>query len=66
MSIDTAIYTDSNLDGWGWFVKNPETGGMWTKQEQALYINALKFLGAKLGFLCFFSKTIKTLNILGL
>ena len=66
MSIDTTIYTDSNLDSWGQFVKNSETGGMWKKQEQALYINALKFLGAKLGFLCFFkdNKDIKHIRVM--
>ena len=32
LPIDTTIYTDASLDGW-W-------GGMWTKQEPTLHINA--------------------------
>ena len=52
--IDTAIYTDASLDGWWPVCEKSETGGMWTEQEQALHINALELLGAKLGFLSFF------------
>ena len=51
---DTTIYTDASLDDWGAFCAKSETGGMQTKQEQALHINALEFLGTKQGFLIFF------------
>ena len=34
--------------GGGEVCEKSETGGMWTKQEQALHINALELLGAKL------------------
>ena len=39
---------------------------MWTKQEQALHINALKLLGAKLGLFSFFkcNKYIKHIRIM--
>ena len=50
-SIDTTIYTDASLEGSGAVCEKSETGGMWTKQEQALHINALELLGAKLGLL---------------
>ena len=38
-----------------------ETGGIWSKQVQALHINALNLLGAKLGLFSFFkdNKDIK-------
>ena len=54
LPIDTAIYTDASLEGWGAACEKSETGGIWTKQEQALHINALELLGAKLGLLSFF------------
>ena len=47
LPIDTTIYTDASLEGWGQFCEKSETRGMWTKQEQALHINALELLGAK-------------------
>ena len=65
LPIDTKIYTHASLHGWGTVYEKSETGGMWNKQEQALHINALEFLRSKLG-LFRFSKTIKTLNRLGL
>ena len=39
---------------------------MWTKQEQALHINALELLGAKLGLLSFFkdNKDIKHIMVM--
>ena len=39
---------------------------MWTKQVQALHINALELLGAKLGLLSFFkgSKDIKHIRVM--
>ena len=40
--------------GVGPVYKKIGTGGMWTKQEQALHINALEFLGAELGLPSFF------------
>ena len=50
-------------------VKNCEkskTGGMWNKQEQALHINALDLLGAKLGLFSFFkdNKDIKHIRFM--
>ena len=54
LPIDTTIYTDASLDGWGAVCEKSETGGMWTKQEQALHINAPKLLGAKLWLFSFF------------
>ena len=54
LPIDTTIYTDASLDGWGAVCEKSETGGMWTKQQQALHINALELLGAKLGHFSFF------------
>ena len=46
--------------------KKSETGGMWTKQEQALHINALELLGAKLGLFSFFKdkKDIKHIRVM--
>ena len=66
LPIDTAIYTDASLDGWGAVCEKPETGGMWTKQEQALHINALELLGAKLGLFSFFKdkKDIKHIRVM--
>ena len=46
--IDTTIYTDASLDRWGTFWEKSQTGGISTKQEQALHINILELLGAKL------------------
>ena len=61
LPIDAIIHMDASLEGWGTVCKKSETGGMWTKQEQALHINALELLGAKLGLLSFFknNKDIK-------
>ena len=69
LPIDTTIYTDASLDGWGAVCEKSETGGMWTKQEQALHINALELLGAKLGLFSFLSlkkdkKDIKHIRVL--
>ena len=46
--------------------KKSESGGMWTKQEQALHINALELLGAKLGLFSFFKdkKDIKHIRVM--
>ena len=43
-----------------------ETGGMWTKPEQALHINALGLLGGKLGLFSFFkdNKDIKHIRVM--
>ena len=43
-----------------------ETGGMWTKQEQALHVNALELLGARLGLFSFFKdkKDIKHIRVM--
>ena len=58
LPIDTKIHTDASLDGWGGggagCEKKSGTGGIWTKEEQALHINALELLGAKLGVFSFF------------
>ena len=66
LPIDTTIYTDASLDGWGAVCEKSETGGIATKQEQALHINALGLLGAKLGLLCFFkdNKEIKNIRVM--
>ena len=67
VSIDTTMYTDPSFDAWGGdSVKKIETGGMQTKQEQALHINALEFLGAKLGPPSFFkdNKDIKQIRVM--
>ena len=66
LPIDTTIYTDASLDGWGAVCEKSETGGMWTKQEQALHINALELLGAKLGLFSFFkdNKDIKHIRVM--
>ena len=67
VSIDTTMYTDPSFDTWGGgSVKKIETGGMQTKQEQALHINALEFLGAKLGPPSFFkdNKDIKQIRVM--
>ena len=66
LPIDTTIYTDASLDGWGAVCEKSETGGMWTKQEQALHINALELLGAKLGLFSFFKdkKDIKHIRVM--
>ena len=39
---------------------------MWTKQEQALHINALELVGAKLGLLSFFkdNKDTKLIRVI--
>ena len=52
--VDATIYTDASLDGWAAVCEKPETGGMSTKQQQALHINAIELLGAKLGHFSFF------------
>ena len=54
--IDTTIYTNASLDGWGAVCEKSETGGMLTKQEQALHSNAHELLGAKLGLFSFFER----------
>ena len=66
LPIDTTIHTDASLDGWGAVCQKYETGGMWTKQEQALQINALELLGAKLGLFHFFkdTKDIKHIRVM--
>ena len=33
LPIDTTIYTDVGLDGWGVVCEKPETGGMWNKKS---------------------------------
>ena len=65
LSIDT-ICTDASLNGWGAVCEKSETGGMWTKQKQALHINALELLGAKLGLFSFFkdNKDIKHIRVM--
>ena len=66
LPIDTTIYIDASLDGWGAVCEKSETGGMWTKQEQALHINAVELLGVKLGLFSFFkdSKDIKHIRVM--
>ena len=66
LPIDTTIYTDANLDGWGTVCEKSRTRGMWTKQEQALPINALELLGAKLELFSFFkdNKDIKNIRVM--
>ena len=66
LPIDTTIYTDANLDGWEAVCEKSETGGMWARQEQALHINTLEFLGAKLALFSFFkdNKDIKHIRIM--
>ena len=53
-------------DGWGAVCEKSETGGMWIKQEQALHINALELLGAKVALFSFFkdNKYIKQIGIM--
>ena len=65
LPIDTAIYTDANLDGWGAVCEKSETGGMSIKQEQALHIT-LELLGAKLALFIFFkdNKDIKHIRVI--
>ena len=41
-------------EGGGAVCEKSGTGGMWTKEEQALHINALELLGDKLGVFSFF------------
>ena len=43
LPIDTTIYTDASLDGWGAVCEKYETGGMWTKQEQTYTSMLLNF-----------------------
>ena len=52
--------------GGGTVCGKSETGGMWTKEEQALHINALELLGTKLGLLSFFKdkKDIKHIRVM--
>ena len=66
LPIDTIIYADASLEGWGAVCEKSETGGMWTKQEQALHINTLELLRAKLGLLSFFkdNKDIKHIRVM--
>ena len=66
LPIDTTIYTDASLEGWGQFCEKSETRGMWTKQEQALHINTLECFGAKLGLLSFFkdNKDFKHIRVI--
>ena len=33
LPIDTIMYTDASLEGWGAVCEKSETGDMWTKQE---------------------------------
>ena len=62
LPIDTTIYTGASLDGCGAVCENFETGGIWTKQEQALHINALE----PLGLLSFFkdNKDVKYIRVM--
>ena len=64
--IDTTICNDANFDGWGSVCEKSDTGGMWTKQEQALHINTLEILGAKLGLFSFVkdNKDIKYIRVM--
>ena len=66
LPIDTTICTDASLDGWVAVCEKSETGGMWTKQEKALHINALERLGANLGLFSFFrdNKDIKHIRVM--
>ena len=66
LPIDTIIYADASLEGWGAVCEKSETGVMWTKQEQALHINSLELLRAKLGLLSFFkdNKDIKHIRVM--
>ena len=66
LPIDITIYSDTSLEGWGVVCEKSETGGMWTKQHQALQINALELLGAKIGLPCFFknNKDIKHIRVM--
>ena len=41
LPIDTTIYTDASLHGWGAVCEKSETKDMWTKQEQVLQINGM-------------------------
>ena len=56
LPVDTTIYTDASLKSWGAVCEQSEAGGMWTKQDQALHINALELLAAKLRLLSFFQR----------
>ena len=51
--IDTTICNDASFDGWRAVCEKSDTGGMWTKKEQALHISTLEILGAKLGLFSF-------------
>ena len=64
--IDTTTCNDANFDGWGSVCEKSDTGGMWTKQEQALHINTLEVLGAKLGLFSFVkdNKDIKYIRVM--
>ena len=66
LPIDTTIYTDASLDGCGAVCEKSETGGIWTKQQQALRISALELLEAKLGLFSFFkdNKELKLIRIM--
>ena len=66
LPIDITIYSDTSLEGWGVVCEKPETGGMWTKQDQALQINALELLRAKIGLPSFFkdNKDIKHIRVM--
>ena len=54
LPIYTTMYTDASLQGWVAVCEKSETVGMWTKQEQALHINAIELLGVEIGLLSFF------------
>ena len=66
LPIDITIYSDTSLEGWGEVCEKSETGGMWTKQDQALQINALELLRAKIGLPSFFkdNKDIKHIRVM--
>ena len=66
LPIDTTIYTDASLNSWRAVCEKSETGGMWTKKEQALHINALELLGTKLGLFSFFKdkKDMKHIRVM--
>ena len=66
LPIDTTIYTDESFDGWWAACEKSETGGMWTKQKQALHINALELLGDKVGLFSFFkdNKDMKHIRVM--
>jgi hypothetical protein len=51
--VDTSIYSDASLSGWGGVMNDIPTGGHWTADESKQHINYLELLAAFFVLKCF-------------